>query len=319
MTEQRIKWVCDYCTYENWPSAIKCTMCHAQRTSGPIITEESHTSGPGVDPAVGLGPLRTECGGGGGDGGGDGSPLICPDSSARPRVRPISTTEATSKWSCQVCTYLNWPRAIRCTQCLTQCRRASDLAPETPQASEDSNALRRSTPRPPASDPCEEYNDRNRRHTRQSRWTCTACAYQNWPKTLKCLACHQPRPSRRPESIERGESDETTTSSVITEQDENGWRLGGSGGGQGQGQRRPPISPELEAQVTMDFQRIELAAGAVSANEEQEVDYKKLKQIRNRMRKTDWRFLNACAGESLQGGGGRRRGGEGRFCIVPDF
>lgn len=47
----------------------------------------------------------------------------------------------------------------------------------------------------------------------------------------------------------------------------------------------------------MDFQRIELAAGAMSSNEDQEVDFKKLKQIRNRMKKTDWLFLNACAGE----------------------
>lgn len=49
--------------------------------------------------------------------------------------------------------------------------------------------------------------------------------------------------------------------------------------------------------MKMDFQRIELAAGAMSSKEEQEVDFKKLKQIRNRMRKTDWLFLNACAGE----------------------
>ena len=52
-----------------------------------------------------------------------------------------------------------------------------------------------------------------------------------------------------------------------------------------------------EDNVKMDFQRIELAAGAMSSKEEQEVDFKKPKQIRNRMRKTDWLFLNACAGE----------------------
>ncbi|KAG5267000.1 hypothetical protein AALO_G00238680 [Alosa alosa] len=47
----------------------------------------------------------------------------------------------------------------------------------------------------------------------------------------------------------------------------------------------------------MEFQRIELAAGGVGVgSEEQEVDFKKLKQIRNRMRRTDWLFLNACAG-----------------------
>lgn len=45
----------------------------------------------------------------------------------------------------------------------------------------------------------------------------------------------------------------------------------------------------------MDFQRIELA-GAVGSKEELEVDFKKVKQIKNRMKKTDWLFLNACVG-----------------------
>ncbi|CAL8379994.1 ubiquitin thioesterase ZRANB1 [Gadus morhua] len=291
MTEQRMKWDCDYCTYENWPSAIKCTMCHAQRTSGPIITEESHIGSPSVDPAVGWGPPRTEIcsSSGGGGGGGGGSLLICPDSSARPRVRPTSTTETTNKWSCQVCTYLNWPRAIRCTQCLTQRRRAS-----TPQIL-DSNAGCHSISilQPPTLDPCEEYNDRNRRHTRQSHWTCATCTYQNWPKTLKCLGCDQPRPNNL-ESIQRCEADETPA--IINEQDETTWRLGGDSGGS-QGQRRPPPpSPRWEAEVSTDFQRIELAAGGGSRRDEREVDFKKQKQLRNRIRKTDWRFLNACAG-----------------------
>lgn len=48
----------------------------------------------------------------------------------------------------------------------------------------------------------------------------------------------------------------------------------------------------------MDFQRIELA-GAVGSKEELEVDFKKLKQIKNRMKKTDWLFLNACVGKFL--------------------
>jgi len=48
----------------------------------------------------------------------------------------------------------------------------------------------------------------------------------------------------------------------------------------------------------MDLQRIELASGAgIGSKEELEVDFKKLKQIKNRMRRTDWLFLNACVGE----------------------
>ncbi|KAM3859319.1 ubiquitin thioesterase ZRANB1 [Diretmus argenteus] len=278
MTDQRMKWTCDYCTYENWPSAIKCTMCHAQRSRGPIITEEPYKSSPVLDPGLEWDPPRTESGS---------SLFICPDSSARPRVRPASTAETTNKWSCQMCTYLNWPRAIRCTQCL--CQRQRTCSPtESPQTSGSKAGCR---PAPHSTvDPCEEYNDRNRLNTHQQHWTCTTCTYQNWPQTKKCVVCDHPKPNNQ-EAIELAESAEP--SSIINEQDRARWRGSCSGG---QSQRRSPPTSKREAEVKMDFQRIELAAGAMSSKEEQEIDFKKLKQIKNRMRKTDWLFLSACAG-----------------------
>ncbi|KAM9831856.1 ubiquitin thioesterase Zranb1 [Neosynchiropus ocellatus] len=272
MTEVREKWACDYCTYENWPSAVKCTMCRAQRSMGPIITEDSYKSSADPDPA------RTDC---------SSNLLICPDSSARPRVRPSSVAEMTNKWSCQMCTYLNWPRAVRCTQCLCQ-RPRTNSPTEHPQTS-TSNAGCRATLHSPV-DTCEEYNDRNRLNTHQKHWTCTSCTYQNWPKTEKCVVCDHPKPNNQ-EAIERAESAETSL--MINEQDRARWRGGCSGG---QVQRRSPPLPNREDNIKMDFQRIELAAGAMSIKDDQEIDFKKLKQIRNRMRKTDWLFLSACAG-----------------------
>ncbi|XP_010765507.1 ubiquitin thioesterase ZRANB1 [Notothenia coriiceps] len=278
MTEQKIKWACDYCTYENWPSAAKCTMCRAHKSRGPIITEEPYKNTPDLDPSPGWDPPRTESGS---------HLLICPDSSARPRVRTAGMAEIANKWSCQMCTYLNWPRALRCTQCL--CQRARTSSPtETPQTS-GSNAGCRPALHSPV-DPCEEYNDRNRLNTHQQHWICTACTYQNWPTTAKCVVCDSPKPNNQ-EAIELGETADPTP--MINIQDRARWRGSCSGG---QGQRRSPPLPKREDNVKMDFQRIELAAGAMSSRDEQEVDFKKLKQIRNRMRKTDWLFLNACAG-----------------------
>ncbi|KAJ8284758.1 hypothetical protein COCON_G00036080 [Conger conger] len=273
MTELGVKWACEYCTYENWPSAIKCTMCRAQRPTGTIITEEPFKTGPGLDGRGEWDPPGTE--------GGSGL-LICPDSSARPRVKPAGPAETSSKWSCHMCTYLNWPRAIRCTQCLCQRQRARSPT-DSPQTSGSG-----SRPAPSPQDPCEEYNDRNRLNTRAQHWTCAACTYENWPKTRRCVVCDHPRPSG-PEAIELAEPGDP--SAVINEQDRARRRGGCSGG-----QRRSPPTSKREAEVNMDFQRIELAAGAVGSKEEQEVDFKKLKQIKNRMRKTDWLFLNACAG-----------------------
>lgn len=281
MTEQKVKWVCDYCTYENWPSAIKCTMCRAQRSRGPIITEEPYKNSPDLDASLEWDSSRIESGS---------SLLICPDSSARPRVRSSSMAEIANKWSCQICTYLNWPRAIRCTQCLCQRPRTSSPT-ESPQTS-GSNAGCRPALHSPV-DTCEEYNDRNRLNTHHQHWICSACTYQNAPKTTKCVVCDHPKPNNQ-DATELAESPEPTP--IINEQDRARWKGSCSGG---QGQRRSPPMPKREDSVKMDFQRIELAAGAMSSKEEQEVDFKKLKQIRNRMRKTDWLFLNACAGEFM--------------------
>ncbi|MGH0123901.1 UNVERIFIED_CONTAM: hypothetical protein FKN15_046754 [Acipenser sinensis] len=95
--------------------------------------------------------------------------------------------------------------------------------------------------------------------------------------------------SNNTEAIELADSEDP--SSVINEQDRARWRSSCSGG-----QRRSPPTSKRESKVKMDFQRIELAAGEGGSKEELAIDFKKLKQIKNRMRKTDWLFLNACAG-----------------------
>ncbi|NXL31555.1 ZRAN1 thioesterase, partial [Glaucidium brasilianum] len=272
MTERGIKWACEYCTYENWPSAIKCTMCRAQRPSGTIITEDPFKSGSS-DIGRDWDPASTE---------GGSSPLICPDSSARPRVKSSYSMESANKWSCHMCTYLNWPRAIRCTQCLSQRRTRSPT--ESPQSSGSG-----SRPVPFSVDTCEEYNDRNKLNTRAQHWTCSVCTYENWAKARKCVVCDHPRPNNI-EAIELADTEEA--SSIINEQDRARWRGSCSSGNS---QRRSPPTTKRESDVKMDFQRIELA-GAVGSKEELEVDFKKLKQIKNRMKKTDWLFLNACVG-----------------------
>ncbi|XP_045423964.1 ubiquitin thioesterase ZRANB1 isoform X1 [Eulemur rufifrons] len=272
MSERGIKWACEYCTYENWPSAIKCTMCRAQRPSGTIITEDPFKSGSS-DVGRDWDPSSTE---------GGSSPLICPDSSARPRVKSSYSVENANKWSCHMCTYLNWPRAIRCTQCLSQRRTRSPT--ESPQSSGSG-----SRPVAFSVDPCEEYNDRNKLNTRTQHWTCSICTYENWAKAKKCVVCDHPRPNNI-EAIELAETEEA--SSIINEQDRARWRGSCSSGNS---QRRSPPTTKRDSEVKMDFQRIELA-GAVGSKEELEVDFKKLKQIKNRMKKTDWLFLNACVG-----------------------
>ena len=146
-------------------------------------------------------------------------------------------------------------------------------------------------------DPCEEYNDRNRLNTHTQHWTCSGCTYENWPKSRRCVVCDLPRPNSLPEPIQLPQSDDPS-SSLINEQDRVRWRAGGGGCSGAGSQRRSPPTSKREAELQIqDFQRIELAAAAMSSKDEQQVDFKKLKQIKNRMRKTDWLFLNACIGK----------------------
>uniref|UniRef100_A0A8C6UGL6 ubiquitinyl hydrolase 1 n=1 Tax=Neogobius melanostomus TaxID=47308 RepID=A0A8C6UGL6_9GOBI len=268
MSEQKLKWPCEYCTYENWPSAVKCTMCRAPRSIVPVvITENPRETGPDVDSRSDWDLPRNDT---------STSLLICPDSSARPRVPSSCADETPNKWACQTCTYLNWPRAVRCTQCLSQKPKST-----SPASSPLMPGSRSGSP----VDPCEEYNDRNRLN---AQWACSNCMYQNWAKASECVVCDFPR---RPEAaaerpdVERG----------LNERARGGRRTVGGGGGSG-AQRRSPTLGRYDGR-TPDFQRIEVeAGGATSANQDQEVDRKKLKQMRNRMRRSDWLFLNACAG-----------------------
>ena len=94
------KWSCEYCTYENWPKAGKCTLCRQPRPQ-QVITSETL---PVENDIYKIAPAG--CGSG------------SPSPTSEDYARPIAS-DPSSKWACQICTYLNWPRAIKCTQCLT--------------------------------------------------------------------------------------------------------------------------------------------------------------------------------------------------------
>lgn len=86
--------------------------------------------------------------------------------STSPQFQATPTLE--EKWACHLCTYLNWPKALRCSQCLTNRSRR----PATPLATPPSlESLRIATPSPP------------------SKWNCSSCTYENWPRTRKCVLC----------------------------------------------------------------------------------------------------------------------------------
>ncbi|XP_070541181.1 ubiquitin thioesterase ZRANB1-like [Ptychodera flava] len=245
------KWQCDYCTYLNWPSAVKCTLCRAPKPLR-IIPPESSSIRPESGPS---------------------SPLICAEASENENNKP-----GLAKWSCRTCTYLNWPKSNKCLQCYTP-KGGTIIANE-------SGSPRTGSRRQPPTSP-----DSDKSKNRTVKWTCSACTYDNWPKAKKCVLCHSPRDRDRTRS-----DDQPSTSG---EYDDNNRTNTGNG--------TTRISPTLPSPIgASGVQTIELAAATActasasssssSSNYEEEREQRRLKQLRKRMRKSDWLFLNACIG-----------------------
>ncbi|XP_077992452.1 ubiquitin thioesterase Zranb1-like [Glandiceps talaboti] len=250
------KWQCEYCTFMNWPAAMKCTLCRAPKPLH-IIPPESRRADSGPS-----------------------SPLICAEASENENNKPTM-----AKWSCKTCTFLNWPKATRCMQCYTP-KGGTIIVNESGSPRTTTSSKRQ----PPISPDC----DKNK--ARVLKWTCAACTYDNWPKAKKCVLCHALR------DRDRTRTDEQPSTSG--ENDDNNRTNTGNG--------TTRISPTLPSPVgASGVQTIELAtaAGTASAssssttssscsssNYEEEKEQRRLKQLRRRMRNSDWLFLNACIG-----------------------
>lgn len=181
------KWMCDYCTYLNWPSSTKCCMCRAPstHTQGQDIysldrLERGAVSSCPPVPATSFGLADGPCHnnnnnmfnvdssggvddsgeiGGGTDYYGGGLKAICPSSPAsqyhqqfysaatlkstlQASFSETNSAEQHKKWSCSVCTYFNYARAVRCTQCLSARKKVSpSLSRNSPSSPRNGSPL----------------------------------------------------------------------------------------------------------------------------------------------------------------------------------
>lgn len=145
-TEQ--KWTCEYCTYENYPSSIKCTMCRGPK---PFVTEDIyrlHGKDEKFTSNVSLSGSAT------------GS---CETKSKR------------RKWSCETCTFVNSSKDQICIQCgtppsISATNLHEQILPlRISQHSDIAQSLSRSRNNSP---PASFTNLENSRRTAQSKWMC---------------------------------------------------------------------------------------------------------------------------------------------------
>lgn len=242
MADERKKWSCEYCTYQNFEAAIKCTLCHASRGS-PLITDLHNEEQDIYKMEAKSGNNREK------------SELIC--------------TTKVNKWNCRSCTYLNWPKAIRCVQCYTPKNKKSSSPSVSPThekvlpAAVSGEApkklsLKGDVPLSPKAALKTSNNDINKLYARV-KWNCRTCTYENWPKSLKCVICGTAKGRTSPEIMS---SENSPVSGSPT-----GCAMGAS--------NQTSLSDTMEENKSLE---------------------RKLKQIKKRLREKDWLWLNACVG-----------------------
>ena len=210
MTDHK-KWACDYCTYENWGASKKCTLCCAVRPL-QYITEPA-TSSQDIYKMASL--MHQPSGN---------TSLTTSQNTSQPSTSDIvsclSESNPDNKWACQLCTYLNWPKALRCTQCLHERHKPVpktspvkdkstfstplsinvNIAEASGGCSPNTDSVHQSPPRsisPSSPEAAAKIGNNNRNRTMSSavsaavrgKWICSACTYENWIKSTKCVLC----------------------------------------------------------------------------------------------------------------------------------
>jgi ubiquitin thioesterase ZRANB1 len=136
------KWSCSVCTYLNFAVAQKCTMCRQTKTT--TLNEAS----------ADIYQLNAS------------SESKTQQEQAQQQI-PATYIDSVEKWPCDQCTFHNYPRAVRCTQCGSyRFIATSRVSPVQPSI--DTNTNERISPPPSIIDA---------RHIAQRlrKWTCTRC------------------------------------------------------------------------------------------------------------------------------------------------
>lgn len=196
------KWNCEYCTYENWPSSLKCTMC---RGAKPLFGEDIYRL---RDPS----PQRSSSNVASGP-----VPQIS-QSTESCNLSPQNYSQnlpSGGKWSCDLCTYLNYQNTNRCSQCghKKPANQTQSILNTASNLHEQLAPLRLGDPPPnsgsnlqinslPINLHPEKYSNVPLTNTQPEKWTCPSCTYENWPKATKCIMCvHQKEKDRRDRSL----------------------------------------------------------------------------------------------------------------------
>lgn len=310
--QQPTKWICEYCTYENFPLSLKCTMCKGQK---PLLNEDIFR----LSPTQQLSTTKKS------------TSNLASGSSA---LSPTSDGDGSLRWVCSTCTYLNLSHARRCLQCnskredevlikhlsqkpLPEKTTPSKVISENDSLSDHLNALNisRSSGEDDLLDLFHPGSDKGRKRQNNSpvnkgsttaersvdslkdndsgggsggakhqspvsispvntcprssttagKWSCSVCTYENWPKALKCSMCLHPRETNSGRNSlasakHSPEHDENVASNIVVNN-----------------KRNQQLARDQEPMNNLDV-------------------YQQERYMRQLRRQPDWQWLNACIG-----------------------
>ncbi len=273
--EQKIKWNCEYCTYDNWATAVRCVMCRATRRSSPvqdILAEAGKTQCESISRS-------------------SSDEIICPNEDKQWGAGHKSNKKVSSdvKWPCTSCTYLNSPKNETCIMCYNR-------KPDAVKRLEEKRNLENAEGHNVVITDCNIKNDLNFEREKKfksllknSKWTCSNCTYENWPKATKCVLCQVAKAKLKNEDGNRGQNNKNRNLTPI--------------------KNSPPRSPKsplgackksgdasFEVQKTDDDQLIELSNVMHASCKLRSNDTEDIMQIRNKLTSKDWLWLAACKG-----------------------
>ena len=245
------KWSCLTCTYNNWPSCSKCVLCGSSKPSDddvipriPVAKYRQQNLGwsklASSNPPTGS--IATSQ---------PPSSILCLDlntqsifdsssSSSTSQIHTYSHTgqqalkgsskcKTKGKWTCSICTYLNWPNTGHCSMCGATHVKASRNEPPGLRNEESGRVSSRFSPSSSydsilgyasgvgavggasfavGSDASVHHSSKIKSGRNMNRagaghgggagegkkkWKCQRCTYENWPRTNKCSMCTGPR------------------------------------------------------------------------------------------------------------------------------
>ena len=261
--EQNIKWPCEYCTYLNWPTAIRCVMCRAVKPSNLAACDVIDDSGDGQ-----LSRSSSD-------------EIICPSEGAH--QYPSKKKSATdNKWPCPSCTYQNPSKSETCIICQ---ERKPDAVRQRNIENAESNFVSESNVRNDSN-----IDRKTKSLLKSSKWPCPKCTFENWPKSPKCALCSTPKNKVRSDEgmVKVGNAKKSHSSPSLKNSPPRS-------------PRSPLGACKKSSDSSIEVARIEDEAviqlsDSLQASCKLRNDREDILQIRNKMTNKDWLWLAACRG-----------------------